>query len=77
MSTHTELKQELKSQIEFAPAAGNLVTGLKGFWVPVVDGDSFVCSHCANRIMGRGFSLPSATPSYQDDPYGVCIVCEV
>lgn len=77
MKTFKEYQEELKHNIEHAPAATpNTHTTHQGFWIPVKGGDLFICASCASRILARGISLPNATPCYKDEPRGVCAVSE-
>ena len=79
-----DLKIELHQQIEHAPKPGVIASGLLGWWLPVetdsISGDVFLCSKCASRIIGRGFSVPKGgVPAWQTDTSkitGRCICCE-
>lgn len=78
MKTYTELQDELKGWIQYSPRfTKSPPAHLKGFWLPVEDdGLLYICSKCAARIMARGNSLAGSTPSWDNEPYGVCSTCE-
>lgn len=75
MQTFREYQTELKGNIEHAPLANTTNADLLGFYIPVREGDLYICSHCANRILGRGLTIPHAAPVYTGEIRGVCAVC--
>ena len=75
MKTFNEYQTELKRNIQHAPAANITNADLLGCYIPVQDGDLYICSHCSNRILGRGLTIPHAVPVYTGEIRGVCAVC--
>ena len=69
---------KIKEWLLHSPPARPGAEGLRGFWIPQVDGDYFICSTCYGRLSGRGISLPHgiAVCDDVDEPYGVCIGCD-
>ena len=77
MQTYQEAKKELKEWIEFAPRVTQpSPANLQGFWKQVEEGDLYICSTCAGKVLARGTGLPHAIPVWVDEPRGVCITCE-
>ena len=75
MQTIKQFTTSMLSAIEFAPPAAPGAPGLQGFFCPVEDGDAYICSPCAGRIMARGCALPDSTPVWTDEPIGTCVCC--
>lgn len=79
-ATHTEKVAVLRRAIEGAPPAtdADRTSDRVGWWLPLEDGDGYLCNPCACRLMGRGLSISPAEPVYRDEakPTGVCMVCE-